>query len=112
MLLNSVINVNTNVACCCVLGYACCALFFHAVLPMCLLLIRMVLLLLHDMPHIVICMVHTMMIQIMSECRKSRSASQEEEQAHHFRWQGSAEQGECGCKSACCEEEEADPVSC
>lgn len=83
-----------------------------SVLPVCLLLTKKVLLLLHDMPHSVICVVHTMMKRVMSECRKSGSASQEEEQAHHFRWQGSAEQGECCCKSACCEEEEADSVPC
>ncbi len=46
MLLSSVIVVATNVACRLVSGYACFALFFYAVLPMCVLLIQTLLLLL------------------------------------------------------------------
>lgn len=112
MLLTSAIDVDTNVACRHVLGCACCALFFHAVLPVCYSLIKTMLLLLRDMPPLVICLLPAVGMSAMSECRNCRSACQEEEQAHHFRRQGSAEQGECCCKSTCCEEEEADSVPC
>ncbi len=112
MLLTSVIVVNTNVACRLVLGYACCALFFYAVLHPRLLLLKTVLLLLRDMPLLVIWVVSAVKTCVMFECINCRSASQEEKQTHHFRWQGSAEQGECCCKSACCEEEETDSVPC